>query len=75
MTSLYVLYDNPELNLKLRRATPVMVAIKRALTRFEKWNDSRLARAQLGRMPDYLLRDVGIERCDIDRVARGLVRT
>lgn len=74
MSSLYVLYDNLELNLRVRRATPLFQLIKRAVADVQAWNRTRKTRNELDRMPDYLLRDLGIERCDIDTVARDLGR-
>ncbi len=74
MSSLYVLYDNPELNLRARRATPLVQLIKRLVADVRAWNKARLTRGQLDRMPDYILRDVGIERAEIDSVARTMAR-
>ncbi len=72
MSSLYVLYDNLELNLRVRRATPLSQLVRRAAEAFENRSKARAARRTLSAMPDYLLRDLGIERDAIDNVARGL---
>jgi uncharacterized protein YjiS (DUF1127 family) len=74
MSSLYVLYDNPELNLRVRRATPLFQLIKRAVADVQAWNRIRATRNELNRMPDYLLHDLGIERSDINTVASDLGR-
>lgn len=71
MSSLYVLYDNPELNLRVRRATPLFQLIKRVAAGVQVWNTKRIARRELNAMPDYILRDLGIERSAIDAVVGG----
>jgi uncharacterized protein YjiS (DUF1127 family) len=40
----------------------------RALQRFRSWNERRLAVIELNAMPDSLLRDLGIERYEINDV-------
>ncbi|KAA3622705.1 MAG: DUF1127 domain-containing protein [Proteobacteria bacterium] len=69
MSSLYVLYDNPELNLRVRRATPLFQIIKRMVVSVQDWNRARLARRDLSEMPDYILSDIGIERSAIESIA------
>lgn len=68
MSSLYVLYDNLELNLRARRATPLFQLIKRMVAAVRTWNNVRVARRELHAMPDYILRDLGIERSSIESV-------
>ncbi len=72
MSSLYVLYDNPELNLRARRPAPLLPLIRRVLAEVRRFRRARATANQLHRMPDYLLRDLGIERGQIDSVARSM---
>lgn len=37
-----------------------------------RWADVRETRKQLNALTDRELRDIGLSRCDIERVARGL---
>ena len=74
MSSLYVLYDNPELNLRVRPATPLFQLAKRVVADVQAWNNARVTARQLDRMPDYILRDLGIERTDIASVARSMAQ-
>ncbi len=73
MSSLYVLYDNPELNLRSRRPAS-FAGVKRVVAELKAWNERRIARAELLAMPDYLLADMGIDRGNIDAVIDGLRR-
>lgn len=41
------------------------------LTRFIRWRQRRKGIAILHTMPDYLLKDIGISRGEIEQVARG----
>ena len=41
------------------------------LMRWMRWQRRRRDQASLLRQPDYLLRDIGIERRDIERAIRG----
>ena len=75
MSSLYVLYDNPELNLRVRPATPIFQLVRRAVAALRTWNDRRIARGELRAMPNYILRDLGIDHASIDAVVRGRRRT
>lgn len=68
MSSLYVLYDNLELNMRVRRATPLFQLIKRAIANVQAWNNARIARRELNEMPDYILRDLGIEPAAIESI-------
>ncbi|GJL80814.1 MAG: hypothetical protein DHS20C01_04480 [marine bacterium B5-7] len=68
MSSLYVLYDNLELNLRARRATPLVQLLKQAATSFGEWNQARIARRELNEMPEYMLNDIGIDRREIRTV-------
>lgn len=36
------------------------------------WNNARVTRDALARLSDRELNDIGLSRCDIDSVARGL---
>ncbi len=36
---------------------------------FGSWNDARRTRAELSRLTTQELADIGIERCDIERIA------
>ena len=71
MSSLYVLYETPELNLRHRRAA-TFPALKQVAADLRKWNDRRLARRELRAMPDHLLADMGIERGQIDEVVDNM---
>ncbi len=73
MSSLYVLYDNPELTLR-RRLPAASPVLKRVVTDLRNWNERRIARNELLAMPDYLLADMGIDRSNIDTVIDGLRR-
>ena len=42
------------------------------LKTIRRWRDTAVSRGQLARLDDHMLRDIGIARGDIDRVARGL---
>lgn len=74
MSSLYVLYDTPELNLRARRGTPLFQLVKRVIARWQVWNNARVTTRELDRMPDYILRDLGIERSQIGDVARSMAQ-
>lgn len=41
------------------------------LSQFVRWQQRRKGRALLHGMPDYLLKDIGISRGEIDQEARG----
>ncbi len=68
MSSLYVLYDNPELNLRARSSQQLYQTISRMVDAFKLWNSVRIARCEMKMLPDYLLEDIGIERHMIDEV-------
>jgi|GEM_PF-4036354 len=44
-------------------------------TRFKSWNDRRVTIKRLSALNDHILRDIGLERRDIYRVANELVES
>ncbi|MDX1606047.1 MAG: DUF1127 domain-containing protein [Candidatus Competibacterales bacterium] len=46
--------------------------MNRLLNTFRAWQERRQAIKQLATMPDHLLADIGIERCDIPTVVGEL---
>lgn len=49
-----------------RGAYDAVSGIEGIVNRLTDWFDRRAAAARLARMPDYLLRDVGVARADIE---------
>ncbi len=72
MSSLYVLYDNPELNMRVRPAMPQFQLIKKVVADVREWNSLRVARHEINAMPDYILDDLGMERSEIADVVGGV---
>ena len=52
----------------LPKALQLLSAVVATATR---WNDARVTRKALTRLSDHELRDLGLDRCDIERVASG----
>lgn len=46
--------------------------VARAATMVAAWNNARITRRELNALSDRELSDIGLSRCDIERVARGL---
>ena len=42
------------------------------IRKLRRWRDTSVARGQLARLDSRMLRDIGMMRSDIDRVARSL---
>jgi uncharacterized protein YjiS (DUF1127 family) len=51
------------------KALPMLLAA--LCLRWMRWQRRRRDQAALLRQPDYLLRDIGIERRDVERAIRG----
>ena len=60
--------------MKIRNIAIVSIPV-RMIGRLLAWNRRRLAIRDLGTLPDYLLRDLGIERCEIGSRMRNIRRT
>lgn len=48
--------------------------IRSTVARLQAWNDVRITRKSLAALSDHELADIGIERCDIDAVAKKMSR-
>jgi uncharacterized protein YjiS (DUF1127 family) len=51
-----------------------MTALKTISKKFHAWRRYREAVGELSQFSDHELNDIGIRRCDIEDVVRGLVR-
>lgn len=58
-----------------RRSAALPRLLGHLTARFLNWRRRRRDHAALMRQPDYLLRDIGIERREIHGALRGLTRT
>ena len=47
-------------------------AISSVIRKLRRWRDTSVSRGELARLDARMLADLGMTRCDIDRVVRGL---
>lgn len=53
-------------------ALPAPLALmSRAVASVTRWNDMRVTRKALSALSDHELADLGLDRCDIEAVAKG----